>query len=125
MKFLPHDRVELSGGYTEEAPALEAYYLSSLCEWNLRPQWTIFGGYRIYRDTGEIEASGFNAQAPALDSSEVFVGVLWERGDLNFSGTVGYLQTNYDQLDEDNQFFGELYKDRDWLTLRIAATYSF
>lgn len=115
----------LSGGYTEEAPALEAYYLSSLCEWNLRPQWTIFGGYRIYRDTGEIEASGFNAQAPVLNSFEVFVGVLWERGDLNFSGTLGYLQTNYDKLDEDNQFFGKLYKDRDWLTLRIAATYAF
>lgn len=115
----------LSGGYTEEAPAFDAYYLSSLCEWNFRPQWTVFGGYRIYRDSGEIEASGFNAQAPALDSSEVFVGALWERGDLNVSATVGYLKTNYDKLDEDNQFFGNLYKDRDWLSMRIAAFYSF
>lgn len=115
----------LSGGYTEEAPAYDAYFFSSLIEWNVRPQWTLFTGYRVYRDSGEIETSGFNAQAPALDTSEVFAGVLWERGNLNISGTIGYLQTNYDKLDEDNQFFGKLYQDRDWLTLRIAASYTF
>ncbi len=117
--------IRLTGGYTEEAPAFDAFYGSALIEWNISAKWNVFVGYRAYNDSGEIEATGFNAQAPGLDSTEIFAGVLWDRGDLSVSGTVGYLETDYAELSEDNRFFGNLYRDRDWLTLRLAASYSF
>lgn len=115
----------LAGGYSEEAPAFDSLYGSALVEWNFLPQWTLQGGYRTYEDSGEIETSGFNAQAPALESSEIFAGVLWDRGDLAISGSVGFLDTDYETLSEDNQFFGNLYRDREWWTVRLAASFRF
>lgn len=114
-----------TGGYSEEAPAFDSLYGSALVEWNFLPQWTLNAGYRSYEDSGEIETSGFNAQAPALESSEIFAGVLWDRGDLAISGSVGFLDTDYAALSADNQFFGNLYRDREWWTIRLAATFQF
>ncbi len=115
----------LTGGYSEESPAFDAFYGSAMVEWNFVPQWTLNAGYRSYEDSGEIEATGFNAQAPALDSSEIFAGVLWDRGDLAISGSVGFLDTDYAALSADNEFFGNLYRDREWWTFRLAATFRF
>jgi len=114
-----------TGGYSEEAPAFDSLYGSAMVEWNFVPQWTLNAGYRYYEDSGEIETSGFNAQAPALESSEILAGVLWDRGDLAISGSVGFLDTDYAALTEDNQFFGNLYRDREWWTFRLAATFRF
>lgn len=117
--------VRLTGGISDEAPSFDAYHGSAVIEWNVDARWNVFAGYRAYSDSGEIESSGFNAQAPGLNSTELFAGVRWERGDLNISGSVGYLQTDYDELSEDNKFFGNLYRDRDWLTVRLAASFTF
>lgn len=115
----------VGGGYSEEAPAFDAFYGSALVEWNFLPRWSVNLGYRIYEDSGEIETSGFNAQAPPLESSEIFAGVLWDRGDLAISGGIGFLDTDYDALSADNQFFGNLYRDREWWTFRLAASFTF
>ncbi|MCW1924526.1 hypothetical protein OKA05_18315 [Luteolibacter arcticus] len=115
----------LGGGYSEESPAFEAFYGTALIEWDFLPQWTASAGYRIYEDTGEIEASGFNAQAPALESSEIFVGLRWDRGDLAIGGGVGFLDADYEALSADNRFFGNLYRDREWWTFRLAGSYRF
>ncbi len=115
----------LTGGYTSESPSFEAYYCSALVDWTFLPQWSVHAGYRFYQDNGEIEASGFNALAPGLDSNEFFTGVKWDRGDLAISANIGFLNTNYEPLSEDNEFFGNLYKDRDWVTFRLAASFQF
>lgn len=115
----------VGGGYTEEAPAFDAFYGTGMVEWNFLPQWSVNAGYRAYADTGEIEASGFNAQAPPLDSTEIFAGLLWDRGDLAISGGVGFLDTDYEDLSAGNSFFGNLYRDREWWTFRLAASFTF
>lgn len=115
----------LDGGYTNESPSFDALFGSALVEWNFMPRWTAHVGYRIYQDSGEIESSGFDALAPEVESSEIFTGLSWNRGDLAISGTVGFLTTDYDPLSEDNEFFGNLYQDRDWVTFRLAASLRF
>lgn len=117
--------VRLGAGYTGESPSFDAWYGDALCEWNFLPYWYLHGGVRVYTDSGEIESSGFNALAPALDSTELFAGLLWDRGDLAIGGGVGFLTTDYADLDANNQFFGNLYRDRDWVTFRISASCRF
>ncbi len=60
-----------------------------------------------------------------LDTRETYLGLLWDRGDLAASLGIGFLDTNYDALSTDNSFFGELYRDRDWLSLRAATSLRF
>lgn len=115
----------IGGGYSEEAPSFDAFHGDARIEWQFLPEWTLHAGYRLYEDTGEIEASGFNAQAPALSSSELSAGLLWDRGDLAVGATLGFLDTDYDTLSADNRFFGNLYRDREWWTVRLAASYRF
>jgi hypothetical protein len=115
----------LTGGLTSEAPSFDAAYGSALVEWNFHPQWSARLGYRVYRDNGEIQSSGFNALAPPVDSSEVFTSLLWDNGEFSILASIGLLDTNYDELSEDNEFFGNLYRDRQWGTFRLAASYRF
>lgn len=115
----------LTGGLTSEAPSFDAAYGSALVEWNFHPQWSARLGYRAYTDNGEIESSGFNALAPPVDSTEVFTSLLWDNGDFAILGSVGLLDTDYDDLSEDNEFFGNLYRDRQWWTFRLSASYRF
>jgi hypothetical protein len=115
----------LDGGYTTESPSFDALFGSALVEWNFMARWTAHIGCRFYQDSGEIESSGFDALAPELDSSEIFTGLVWSRGDLVISGSLGFLSTDYESLSEDNEFFGNLYQDRDWLTFRLAASLRF
>ncbi len=115
----------LSGGYSSEAPSFDALHGSAVVEWNFIPEWSAYLGYRVYQDSGEIESSGFNALAPALDSTEIFTGVRWHRKDLTISGGVGLLDSDYETLTEDNLFFGNLYRDREWWTFRLATSFQF
>ncbi|NJM37059.1 MAG: hypothetical protein HC845_03820 [Akkermansiaceae bacterium] len=115
----------VAGGFSYEAPAFDAIYGTAIVDWKFHPQWSVHLGYRAYSDSGEVQTSGFNATAPAVDSAEIFTGVLWDRGDLSISGGIGYLTSDYEALNEDNTFFGNLYRDRDWKTFRLAASYRF
>jgi hypothetical protein len=116
---------KVAGGFSYEAPAFDALYGTAIVDWKFHPQWSVHLGYRRYADSGEVQTSGFNATAPAVDSSEIFTGLLWDRGDLSISGGIGYLTSDYEALGEDNSFFGNLYRDRDWKTFRLAASYRF
>ena len=115
----------LTGGLTSEAPSFDAAYGSALVEWNFHPQWSARLGYRAYTDNGEIESSGFNALAPPLNSTEVFTSLLWDNGEFAILGSVGLLDSDYDDLSEDNEFFGNLYRDRQWWSFRLSASYRF
>lgn len=115
----------LSGGYTREEPTFEASYAGAALEWNLRPAWTATARYRLYQDTGEVAVSSFTAAAPGLDTRETYLGLLWDRGDLAVSVGVGFLETDYEPLSTSNSFFGELYRDRDWVNVRAATSFRF
>lgn len=115
----------LTGGYTSEEPSFDATYGSAVVEWNFIPKWSARAGYRIYHDSGEIESSGFNALAPPVDSSEIFGSLLWDNGDFAILASVGLLDTDYEALSEDNEFFGNLYRDRQWWAFRLSASYRF
>ena len=115
----------VTGGYSDESPTFDASHVAAIVEWNFMPEWSASIGVRTYRDSGEIQSSGFNALAPPVQSSEIFGGLAWDRGDLAASVGIGLLESDYDPLSEDNEFFGNLYKDRDWLTVRLAATWKF
>jgi len=117
--------LRVTGGYSEESPTFDASYVAAILEWNFMPEWSANIGLRAYQDSGEIQSSGFNALAPPVETFEIFGGLTWDRGDLAVSAGVGFLESNYDPLSEDNEFFGNLYKDRDWVTLRLAASYTF
>jgi hypothetical protein len=117
--------LRLNGGYTEETPGFSATFGSAILEWNFHPQWSVYTGYRVYVDSGEIQASGFNALAPEVNSTEFFTGIQWNRGDISASAGIGFLKTDYAKLDANNLFFGNLYQDRDWQTFRFAASYNF
>jgi hypothetical protein len=117
--------LRVMAGYSEESPTFDALYGSILTEWNFRPEWSAHIGFRAYSDSGEIESSGFNASAPALDSTEFFTGLMWDRGDLAAGVGVGFLQASYAGLSPDNEFFGNLYQDRDWWTVRVSASWRF
>jgi hypothetical protein len=56
-----------------------------------------------------------------VNSTEVFTSLLWDNGDFAVLASVGLLDTDYDDLSEDNEFFGNLYRDRQWWTFRLAA----
>ena len=115
----------LTGGVTSEAPSFDAAYGSAVIEWNFQPQWSARIGYRAYTDNGEIESSGFNALAPPVDSTEIFTNLLWDNGEFAVLAGVGLLDTDYEDLSEDNEFFGNLYRDRQWWTFRLSASYRF
>ncbi len=115
----------LTGGYTDENPSFDALYGTAIVDWRFHPQWSVHLGYRAYSDSGEIQSTGFNATAPGVDSREIFTGVQWDRGSVSVSGGIGYVVSNYEPLREDNVFFGNLYRDRDWTTFRLSASYKF
>ena len=117
--------IRLTGGVTSEAPSFDAAYGSAVIEWNFQPQWSARIGYRAYTDNGEIESSGFNALAPPVDSTEIFTNLLWDNGEFAVLAGVGLLDTDYEDLSEDNEFFGNLYRDRQWWTFRLSASYRF
>lgn len=117
--------MRVTGGYSEESPSFDSSHVAAILEWNFLPEWSANIGVRTYRDSGEIQSSGFNALAPPVETSEIFGGLTWDKGDLTVSAGIGFLESDYDPLSEDNEFFGNLYKDRDWLTFRFAASYKF
>jgi len=112
-------------GYSEEKPGFEAFYGDLLLEWALGGPWAAYTGFRLYTDTGEIENSGFNALAPELESSEVFVGVRYDDGSLAVNLGLGFLDSDYSTIPPSSAFFGNLYRDREWWSGRISASYQF
>lgn len=115
----------LTAGYAEEAPSFDSYYGELLVDWNFARHWSVFASGRIYHDSGEIESAGFDALAPELDSSEIFAGVRFDDGSLAVSLGVGFLDTDYAPINPEEAFFGNLYRDREWWTTRIAVSYRF
>lgn len=125
VAFGPKLSAKATVGAAKEDPQFEAVYGGVNLDYEFQPNWTVTLSGRLYHDTGEIESAAFNTAAPGVDTSEVGVGLLWDRGDLAVRIFVGYYAVDYDKVSAENQFFRNLYKDRDWVVLRLATTLRF
>ncbi len=112
-------------GGTIEDPEFEALYGGLSLTNEVTPNLSLVISGRIYDDTGEIESSGFNASAPGLESLEVGVSALYEVGGHAFRLGVSHYVTDYEEPDLGNEFFANLYNDRDWWLVRAAYSYEF
>ncbi|YCM46453.1 hypothetical protein V2O64_10530 [Verrucomicrobiaceae bacterium 227] len=108
-----------------ERPDFEALYGGLALDYQLNSHWSISAAARFYRDTGEVVSAGFNTAAPSLDSYELSASVAWSNGPTTLRLGAGIYDTDYDEPDEDNQFFANLYQDRDYFLGRFALSHSF
>jgi len=116
-------RTHLGGAI--ERPDFEAFYGGVTLDYEINSNWSISTSARLYRDTGEVVSAGFNTAAPALDSYELSASVAWTNGTTTIRLGAGIYDTDYDEPDEDNQFFANLYEHRDYFLGRFALSHNF
>ena len=112
-------------GFAIEDPDFEAYYGGIALNYDINSNWSVTLAGRLYHDTGEVVSAGFNTAAPEIDSSEISATLGWTNGDTSIRIGIGLYDTDYGDLDADNQFFSDLYEDRDYTLGRFAITHQF
>lgn len=117
--------LQADAGLTRERPHFEAYYAGALLDYEFQPGWHLAVGTRYYEDSGEIESSGFSTAAPGMQSFEVMASLLVETDDLAVRLSGGFYNSDFEPLDPTNDFFANLYRDRDWWLTRLAVSYRF
>jgi len=117
--------LRLHGGGAQESPDFEAWFGGLAFECEFTPAWHAGLSARWYEDTGEIEAANFNTAAPGVSTRELALSLLWKGETSAVRLSLGHYGTNYEALDANNLFFGNLYRDRDFLTARFACTLNF
>lgn len=116
-------RLHFGGG--KENPSFSSGYAGIALSYDLNASLSVGAVARVYNDAGEIENSGFNTAAPGLTSSECGVNMRYTREEHTFSFSASYFDSNYDPVDVDNDFFANLYRDREWGVFRFAYTREF
>ena len=117
--------LRLHGGGAQESPDFDAWFAGAALEYEFTQAWHAGLSARWYEDTGELETSNFNTAAPGVSTRELAVSLLWKGESAAVRLSLGHYETNYDALSADNLFFGNLYRDRDFLTARLACTFYF
>lgn len=112
-------------GGAKEGNDFEALFGGLALNYDFSPQWSASLTGRLYRDTGEIVSAGFNTAAPELNSSELSASIAWAGESTTIRLGVGLYETDYAEADEDNRFFADLYKDRDFILGRLAISKTF
>lgn len=113
------------GGYAEEDPQFEAWYVGGAVEYEVAPGWFVSVSGRYYEDTGEIENSNFSNAAPGVDTWHAGAGVRHVRGRATFRLFAAPYATRYEPFGIGTAFFANLYRDRDWGLVQAAATFEF
>ncbi|MFN0066319.1 MAG: hypothetical protein ACKVYV_01665 [Limisphaerales bacterium] len=113
------------GGYAQEDPQFEAWYVGGAVEYELAPGWFVGASGRYYEDTGEIENSNFSNAAPAVETWHVGAGVRHVREGLTLRLFAAPYATRYEPFGIGTAFFGNLYRNRDWGLVQASATFEF
>jgi hypothetical protein len=113
-----------AGGAMED-PTFEALFAGLSAEYAFTGKWRAGLSARIYDDTGELETANFDTAAPGVTTRELSAHLLWSSGTTSVRLSAGVLDASYDGLSDDNLFFGNLYRDRDFFTTRLAITHVF
>ena len=112
------------GGSREESD-FDSFYGGLSLTYEVNDYLSLKFNGRLYSDSGEIETSGFNSAAPGINTAEIGISALIEHGDHAFQLGISSFTNNYKDTDSDNEFFTNLYDDRDWITIRAAYTFEF
>lgn len=112
------------GGSREESD-FDSFYGGLSVTYEVNDYLSLKFNGRLYSDSGEIETSGFNSAAPGINTAEIGISALIEHGDHAFQLGISSFTNNYKDTDSDNEFFTNLYDDRDWITIRAAYTFEF
>jgi len=112
------------GGSREESD-FDSFYGGLSLTYEVNDYLSLKLNGRLYTDSGEIETSGFNSAAPEINTAEIGISALIEHGDHSFQLGISSFINNYKDTDPDNEFFTNLYDDRDWITVRAAYTFEF
>ncbi len=114
-------------GAAVEDPNFDAYYYGAALDWEFAGGFYAGVSLRYYADTGEIENSlgGFNSSAPELNTFEFGLSLRWQGDSTSAKLYVGYLESDYSSLSEDNVFLGNLYRDREWGVFQFSVSHKF
>ncbi len=113
-------------GAATENPTFEAIYGGLTFVYELNDQWQFELGGRYYEDTGEINTENFNTAAPGVTTNELSIGALWKQGDTSVRVSAGIYDIDFDPItNPENLPFLNLYRDRDFVTTRLAISHSF
>ncbi|MEN8693983.1 MAG: hypothetical protein ACN4GG_08080 [Akkermansiaceae bacterium] len=116
-------RAQLGGAIQD--PDFEALYGGLSLSYEFNENWSVGLSARIYDDTGEIVPEGFNTAAPAVTSKELGASIAWRNLNTTVRLSAGIYDVDYDALPADNQFFGNLYRDREFTLGRLAISHQF
>lgn len=103
-----------------------ARWIRAELRWRAGDHWIWDLGGRLYRDNGEIENSiGFSSAAPDVEVVGYTIGVRYLRGDHALRASLGRRSSDYAPVGFRNQFFGGLYRDRDFTSFELTYSYGF
>jgi len=122
-----HWVARLAGGYTAESPQLEAWFGGATVERDWNDTWFVSLTGRYYTDTGQIENAllAENTASPPLEAFQVGLGLRWQGLKSSAKLVVGPYFTRYDSIASAANSFGQLYQDRDWLSVQFAFAHEF
>ncbi len=112
-------------GASIQDPDFEAFYGGLSLTYEIDSNWSVGLSARIYDDNGEIVPEGFNTAAPAVTATEFSASLAWQNLNTTIRLSTGIYSVDYDSLDSSNQFFADLYSDRDFLVTRLALSHTF
>ena len=113
-------------GGEEADEDFRAFWVGQTFLWEFNENLTFDVGARYYVDNGEIEnATGFSSAGPDLDSFSAQIGLRYHKGPHALRIALGWINSEYGSLDFENQFFGGLYQNRDFVTTSIAYRVNF
>ena len=114
------------GGYTQEDPALRAWFAGSTLEFALTDRWLVNVSGLYYQDTGEIENSAYlSTAAPGLQTWQGGVGLRYAGDQSSFSVSVAPLVASYAPIEVGTRPFTHLYRDRTWVSVQAAYSLVF
>ena len=119
--------LRLSAAYARESSEFDASRYQTQLVRDISYNWSLFGGFGYYRDSGEIEQANLATDAaPRLTTRNWTAGLAWTASDSSrsFRLSVGYFkhQNASDQLD---LRFRNLYSEREWILLKAAYNFTF
>ncbi|RKX34360.1 MAG: hypothetical protein DRP71_07360 [Verrucomicrobia bacterium] len=93
-------------------------------DWDQR--WFLGFTGRRYQDNGQIETSILiSSGPPALETTHLGVSLRHQRGVTSWSLSLGSYRTEYDEIASPIRPFGNLYRDRDWLSAAASFNHIF
>ena len=118
--------VRAHAGGASERPDFTARFAGLALEREMGAGISAYVEGRLYRDTGEIEnALLFTSAAPALRSRSFGVGLRRDGDRWSWRLAASRLHTDFAPTNLNTDFFRNLYRDRDWLTLQAALSVRF